>query len=226
MLIIAGDLCAQQNGSFKYTQQYGSFEDPRDGKAYKTTKIGDQVWMVENLDVSVFRNGDIIPEAKSFEQWAKAGENKQPAWCYFNNDPSTGSKFGKLYNWYAINDPRGLAPMGWHIPSDIEWSVLQNKLGGEEDAVEHLISKKDWPVSFLYGKNKSGFTALPGGKRKEYGDFEGVGKLAAWWSSTESNYITAWISQLEEINETFITEFKRVNYYKKASGFSVRCIKD
>ena len=96
----------------------------------KEIKIGQQVWMVENLNVDKFRNGEIIPEAKTDAEWKKAAENKQAAWCYYNNDSSNGTKYGKLYNWYAVNDPRGLAPKGWHIPSDKEWTDLTDYLGG------------------------------------------------------------------------------------------------
>ncbi|MFM7765029.1 MAG: FISUMP domain-containing protein, partial [Sphingomonadales bacterium] len=78
--------------------------------------IGKQVWMTKNLDVDKFRDGSSIPEAKTDEEWKKAGKNKQPAWCYYNNDPANGAKYGKLYNWYAVNDSRGLAPVGYHIP--------------------------------------------------------------------------------------------------------------
>lgn len=92
--------------------------DSRDGNAYKTVTIGNQVWMAENLNVDKFRNGDLILQAKTEEEWKKAGENKHPAWCYFDNDTANDAKYGKLYNWYAVNDPRGLAPAGWHIPTD------------------------------------------------------------------------------------------------------------
>jgi uncharacterized protein (TIGR02145 family) len=96
---------------------------------YKSVKIGTQTWMVENLNVSTFRNGDPIPEAKTNEEWEKAGKNKQPAWCYYENDPKNGAKYGKLYNWYAVSDPRGLAPVGWHVPTDAEWTLLSDFLG-------------------------------------------------------------------------------------------------
>jgi len=86
--------------------------------------IGTQTWKTLNLDVATFRNGDPIPEAKTDEEWKAAGENKQPAWCYYENDPMNGTNYGKLYNWYALNDLRGLAPTGWHIPTDLEWTVL------------------------------------------------------------------------------------------------------
>ena len=110
----------------------------------QTVTIGSQVWMTKNLDVATFRNGDPIPEAKSNEEWEKAGENKQPAWCYYNNDPANGAKYGKLYNWYAVNDSRGLAPVGYHIPSDAEWTKLTDFLGGESVARTKMKSKSGW----------------------------------------------------------------------------------
>jgi uncharacterized protein (TIGR02145 family) len=97
----------------------------------QTVTIGTQVWTTKNLDVSTFRNGDVIPQASTDEAWEAAGENKQPAWCYYDNDTANASKYGKLYNWYAVNDPRGLAPAGYHIPSDAEWTVLTDFLGDE-----------------------------------------------------------------------------------------------
>lgn len=88
--------------------------------AIKSIKIGNQTWMTENLNVDNFQNGDIIPEAKTTEEWEQAGKRQQPVWCYYDYDINNGKKYGKLYNWYAVNDPRGLAPKGWHIPSDEE----------------------------------------------------------------------------------------------------------
>ena len=90
-----------------------------------------QVWMTSNLDVNKFRNGDPIPEVKSTEEWLKAAENKQPAWCYYDNNPANGSKYGKLYNWYAVSDPRRLAPFGYHIPSNEEWTSFSGLPGGQ-----------------------------------------------------------------------------------------------
>jgi hypothetical protein len=90
----------------------------------KSVTIGTQVWMKENLNVSTFRNGEPIPEAKTAEEWKAAGAAKQPAWCYYDNDPKNGAKYGKLYNWYAVNDPRGLVPVGWHVPDIDELEVL------------------------------------------------------------------------------------------------------
>jgi len=97
----------------------------------QTVTIGTQEWMTENLDVSTFRNGDSIPEAKTNEEWKRAGELKQPAWCYYDNVPKNGTIYGKLYNWYAVNDARGLVPKGYHVPSDEEWTILTDFLGSD-----------------------------------------------------------------------------------------------
>jgi len=109
---------------------------------FKTVTIGTQVWMKENLNVSSFRNGDPIPEAKTEEEWKKACENKQPAWCYYENKATNGAKYGKLYNWYAVNDSRGLSPQGFHVPSDSEWTTLGEFLGA--DAGKKMKSKSGW----------------------------------------------------------------------------------
>ncbi len=119
---------------------------------FKTVSIGTQVWMTKNLDVCTFRNGDPIPEAKTHESWKSAGENKQPVWCYYNNDSKNGTKYGKLYNWYAVNDSRGLAPTGYHIPTDAEWTVLIDYLGGESGKKMRTTSGWD---SITWGESKT-----------------------------------------------------------------------
>ena len=107
-------------------------------KDNKEVKIGNQIWTSRNLDVSSFSNGDPIPEAKTEEEWRAASSNQTPAWCYLENNPANGKKYGKLYNWYAVHDPRGLAPKGWHIPNNEEWSILIEYLGGEKKAGKKL----------------------------------------------------------------------------------------
>jgi uncharacterized protein (TIGR02145 family) len=104
----------------------GEFTDGEFKKPFqcKTATIGNQIWMAENLNVTTFRNGDPIPEARTIEQWNDAARNKKPAFCYYNNDPSTAEKFGLLYNWWALNDPRGLAPLGWRIPNRTDAKTL------------------------------------------------------------------------------------------------------
>jgi len=120
----------------------------------QSIKIGTQVWTAKNLDVATFRNGDAIPQAKTNEEWEAAGENKQPAWCYYENNTANGTKYGKLYNWYAVVDARGLAPGGWHVPTDEEWTVLSTFLGGEAVAGKKMKSTSGWN-SYTTGGSKT-----------------------------------------------------------------------
>jgi len=186
----------------------------------KTIQIGTQIWMVENLNVDRFRNGDLIPEARTNEAWQKAGDNKQPAWCYYNNDPKNGVTYGKLYNWYAVNDPRGLAPKGYHVPSDAEWTVLTNYLGGENVAGTKMKSSSGWNDQG-FGTNSSGFSGLPGGYRNYGGAFYGVGKGGHWWSALEGG------SDYTLYRGLYCYSVGVNRYgYDKASGLSVRCLRD
>jgi uncharacterized protein (TIGR02145 family) len=180
----------------------------------------DQVWMDENLNSGRFRNGDPIPEAKTDEEWEKAGVNGDPAWCYYNNDPANGEKYGKLYNWYAVNDPRGLAPEGWHIPSDEQWDVLISYLGGEKGAGEKMKSTSGW-IENGNGTNKSGFSGLPGGFRGDFGAFGSLGKVGFWWSLSERDSMSAWYRGLG-----YFTPETYRDYNYKGRGYSVRCLKD
>ena len=111
-----------------------------DGNVYKTIKYGVQVWIASNLNVTHFRNGDVIPEAKTEEEWIKAGKSGSPAWCYYDNDPENGKKYGKLYNWYAIGDKRGLVPEGWHVSANADWRTLIKNLLGVDVAGVKLKS--------------------------------------------------------------------------------------
>jgi uncharacterized protein (TIGR02145 family) len=190
----------------------------------KEVRIGDQIWMSKNLNVDKFRNGDLIPEAKTAEDWKKAGENKQPAWSYYNNDPANGAKYGKLYNWYAVNDSRGLAPEGWKIPSDEDWSRLTDFLGGERVAGTKMKSTDFWADydgESGNGTNESGFQGLPGGYRSSFGSFNAIGKYGVWWSSSENATSNAWSRDLNYYNGNV-----NRNDDDKAIGFSVRCLRD
>lgn len=197
---------------------------------YKEITIGKQVWMTTNLNVDKFRNGDPIPQAKTDQEWQKAGYSKQPAWCYYNNDSANGDKFGKLYNWYAVNDPRGLAPAGWHVPDDSEWAALMEYLEGEKKektAGSKLKSKTGWKDNGN-GSNASGFTALPAGTRSYMGPFNSFGGASVWWSGTESNvsklqgaYTGAWGYSVNYHNNFFDRKS-----YNKIDGKSVRCVKN
>lgn len=186
-----------------------------------TVKIGNQIWMTKNLDVDCYRNGDPIPQVTEPTEWINL---KTGAWCYYNNDPAMGAIYGKLYNWYAVNDPRGLAPDGWHIPSDAEWITLTNYLGGESMAGGKLkeADTSHWCNPNTDATNSSGFTALPGGIRSYiYASFYMMGSSGYWWSGTEDKGIYAWDRTLGCSS----ARFPRI-YEGKPCGLSVRCIKD
>jgi uncharacterized protein (TIGR02145 family) len=187
-------------------------------KPIKEVKIGKQIWMAENLNVDKFLNGETIPEAKTEEEWKKAGEEGKPAWCYNNNDPKNGKIYGKLYNWYAVNDPRGLAPKGWKIPSDNDWLIMINFLGGESVAGKKLKSTNLWSAfdeKNGNGTNESGFSGLPGGGCLFKGTFFDIGQFAYWWNSSE---LTHGLSNSDDsINNGFNSD--------PSAGYSVRCIK-
>ncbi len=187
----------------------------------QTVTIGNQVWMTKNLDVDKFRNGDPFPQAKTAEEWKAARDIKQPAWCYYNNDPANGAKYGKLYNWYAVNDPRGLAPVGYHIPTDEEWTVLIDYLGGKDVAGEKMKSTSGWKGSGN-GTNESGFSGLPGGGRDGSGAFDDIGEYGTWWSSTEGSTGLAWGRFLGYGDG----DVSRYGDGSKREGFSVRCLRD
>ena len=198
-----------------------SFNENEASTKYPSVNIGNQVWMTENLNVSTFRNGDSIPQAQSEEAWRKAGQNFKPAWCYFENN----NEYGKLYNWYAVNDPRGLAPEGWHVPIDEEWFKLISYLGGKNIAGQKMKSTSRWrSISFLKsgnGTNESGFTGLPFGNRGHFGNFSSIGVGGYWWSSSESDHKNASNLYLKYNNGDIFN----CNLFKK-NGFSVRCIRD
>jgi uncharacterized protein (TIGR02145 family) len=185
----------------------------------ETVTIGSQAWALANLSVGTFRNGDTIPEAKSNEEWSKAGEKGQPAWCYYNNDPAMGKKYGRLYNWFAVNDPRGLAPAGWILPSDADWAKLSGFLGGQKVAGTRIKSTSGWKDGYN-GTNDTGFNGLPGGYRIENGSFLNLGSNAVWWSTTEDNTLSAFDRYL-----VLFDNLDRSNTPKQR-GSSVRCLKE
>jgi uncharacterized protein (TIGR02145 family) len=175
--------------------------------------IGAQVWMAKNLEITTFRNGDTIHQASSYEAWKKAGESKQPCYCY------NGESYGKLYNWYAVNDPRVLAPEGWHIPTDAEWTQLCDYLGGDV-AGKKMKSTSGWNNKGN-GTNESGFNGLPGGGRGLSGTFSGQGNGGYWWSASESNKDYAYY-RLLSCNFEDLSRYASYKYL----GFSVRCLRD
>lgn len=207
------------------------------------TAIGNQKWLIKNLNTSHFANGDPIPEASTIDEWILAGENEQPAWCYFNNDSSTSTTYGRLYNWYAVNDSRGLAPLGWSIPSNNDWDGLIKQM----IVKSNMYNKPEYSSDFLLGNYTSyvtdvvgsmlksiegwdndgngtdeiGFSALPNGMRTTFRTFLNLGKGSDWWSSSENDKGTAWCYSLSAYNSNIE---KTINF--KAFGFSVRAIKN
>lgn len=215
----------------------------------KGVAIGSQVWMSTNLNVSTYRNGDVIPQVQDKDTWDKLTTG---AWCYYENNAANGTKYGKLYNWYAVNDARGLAPAGWHIPTDQEWTVLENSLG--DDAGKKMKSTsgweswtditcsncKTWNTEYRRkkecnvcqdtrvngkktysgnGMNSSGFSGLPGGSRNLNGLFLCVGNYGKWWGASEGN-----VSLSRELN--YSNSNLSRSYVSKIYGFSVRCVRD
>jgi uncharacterized protein (TIGR02145 family) len=173
--------------------------------------------MAENLNVSKFRNGDPIPEAKTDAEWM----GKKPAWCYYNNDPKNGQKYGKLYNWYALTDPRGLAPEGWHIPNGADWDKLGTFLGGISAAGTKMKSKTGWNENGN-GTNESGFSGLPGSLRYEDGQFNDLGRMGYWWSISPN--IARTLSYTLNLSNGYMGW--GIGKANESYGFAVRCIQD
>jgi uncharacterized protein (TIGR02145 family) len=196
---------------------------------YESEIIGNQEWITRNLDVDRFRNGDLITYIELDEEWEKTGRNGQPAWCYYDNNPENGKKYGKLYNWYAVNDPRGLLPDGWRIPIVEEFFTLLD-YSGDEDYECHKIKSvdgwKEWEdgngsIQDGNGDNSSGFNAYPCGFRNNDGTFKSItekyGEFTFFWCDSELSNIISFVI------------FQNKGYYDyssdRAFGFSVRCIK-
>lgn len=186
-----------------------------------TVKIGKQTWMKKNLDVTRYRNGDPIPQVTDSVLWAALTTG---AYCYFNNDSATyAATYGKLYNWYAVSDPRGLAPAGWHVPSDVEWTTLTLFLGGDSVAGGKLkeTGLLHWRTPNRQATNTTGFTALPGGMRTNKGSFFSLNLYSLFWSSKGFGTTRAYFRSLNSISP-------RINrdYREKESAFYVRCVRN
>lgn len=180
--------------------------------------IGTQIWTTRNLEVTTYRNGDVIPQVTDPTAWANLTTG---AWCYYQNNTANGPIYGKLYNWHAVNDSRGLAPTGYHIPSDAEWTTLTDYLGGVGVAGGKMKATTLWNSPNTDATNSSGFTALPGGLRNNFGTFFNIGSIGTWWSSSGFAAPDAWFRYLEYNNGNASRESS-----DKKAGFSVRLIKD
>ena len=175
--------------------------------------------MVKNLDVSKYRNGDNIPQVTDQTEWTNLTTG---AWCYYENNTAYGPVHGKLYSWYAVNDSRGLAPSGWHIPSDTELTTLINCLGGDALSGGAMIEigTTYWETPNAGATNSSGFTALPAGFRSSSTAL-GIGRFGYWWSASENTLNFAWSRAIGYDGANSVRRFAN-----KSEGYSVRCVKD
>ena len=208
-----------------------SIVDIRNNKVYPAMDFGGKIWMTKNLNVKKFRNGDLIPESKTKEEWIKAAENGQPTWCYYNNDKLNGDKYGLLYNWYAVNDERGLSPLGSHIPSrqdieDLELAISKkdsvNNVGYNKtlrQAVYSIKMRSAW--NYISGTEycNSGFELMAGGCRSIDGGFNRIGEESFLWTSEDELKRTAWYQNVKSISNYTYSE-------NKGMGMYVRCLKD
>jgi uncharacterized protein (TIGR02145 family) len=204
--------------SFASAQCGGAGTIAFDGHTYGLVGIGSQCWFKENLRSDNYRNGDAIPGNLADSQWASTGTGAQ---AVYNDEPANLATYGRLYNWYAVNDARGLCPVGFHVPSDDEWTALENALGGASVAGSALKSSSgDLPP--WDGLNSSGFKALPGGSRGYDGLFSFVGASGTWWCASLNSH--GWVTS-RHMNENF--SGVNDNYYHNVGfGLSIRCVGD
>ena len=233
----SGDTLYLQNGGFviipglsvanpitKPTSGYGSNITDSENNTYKTVYIGTQQWMGENLNVSKYSDGTTIPNITDNTQWQN---NTTGAWAYYNNDVANNAKYGKLYNWYATspttNGNKNVCPTGWHVPTDAEWTVLTNYLGGETVAGGKMkeVGTASWNTPNTGSTNTSLFTGLPGGYRGSNGNYSGIGGNGYWWSGPDESTSYAWFRYLGNDNGNAFR-----NNYGKGNGLSVRCLRD
>lgn len=191
-----------------------------DGNIYTTVTIGTQVWLVENLKTTRYRNGDPIPHVTDGTQWSNLSTG---AYCNYNNDINNVSTYGRLYNWHAVADSRNIAPIGWHVPTDAEWDILKNYLGGGNVAGGKMkeVGITHWQTPNTDATNSSGFTGLPGGYRSNQGSFIDMTIREYWFSSTQFDAINAG-SRAVVYNSGYID----ISPNDKKIGMAIRCIKD
>ena len=190
-----------------------------DDNVYHTVIIGNQVWMAENLKTTHYRNGDTVANVVDSKDW---DELFSGAWCDINNHSPNADVFGHLYNWYALNDPRGLCPVGWRIPTDDDWTIMAEFLGGEQVSGGKLKETDTlyWHSPNTGATNVTGFSGLPGGSRQKDGPFWYFGYYGLWWTSTEENPEVAFYRSMSYDNTALFS-----NHFRKNCGLAVRCIK-
>lgn len=189
-----------------------------DGNEYKTIKIGDQIWMAENLRTTRYRDGTLIQNVQNDTQWERL---KGGAWSHYDNNTEYDEVYGKLYNWYAINNYHNLCPTGWHVPTDTDWNILVDSLGGDQIAGSKLkqIGTSRWLKLDINATNEIDFTALPGGSRAGNGSFLGIGYSAYWWTASSNNNSNSWYRRIVK-NSRGLGRLDGT----LSSGMSVRCV--
>ena len=192
----------------------GTFTDNRDSKTYKWVKIGDQVWMAENLNYT----GSGIQHITDATEWDNNSD--YDGWCYYDNNSSNGTIYGALYQWEAA---KRACPSGWHLPTDAEWTTLTDYLGGINVAGGKMkeIGTTHWNSPNTGADNSSGFSALPGGLRSSSGNFLNLGNGGLWWSAAEYSSNDAYYRYLT-YNHTEVYHISD----GKSHGYSVRCVRD
>ena len=242
-LLFSNLSCEKDSTSSKdYEYETGTVTDI-DGNTYQTVKIGDQWWMAENLRVTHYRNGEAIPKVTDDSEWYYSTTG---AYCNYDNDDNNAVTYGSLYDWFAVNDNRNIAPEGWHVPSDEEWKELEMYLGMSQSEADAFVSRGTNEGGKLKstsgwndngnGTNESGFSAVPGGYRdhnkssvtdingvvtETFGDYSGMGGSAYFWSSTEGDSYYALLRVLSDNGSEVIRYI-----VSKGFGLSVRCVRD
>jgi uncharacterized protein (TIGR02145 family) len=195
-----------------------------DGNVYTSVTIGTQVWMVENLKTTKYRNGDLIGTTTTDTLDISLETTPKYQWAYDGNESNVNT-YGRLYTWYAVMDSRNVCPTGWHVPSDAEWTTLTTYLGGKRVAGGKLkeTGTTHWRSPNTGATNETGFTALPSGYRDSDGTYGDVVDYGAWWSSSERSTTDAYYRYMYRHSSSV---YRRSHYSDKRNGFSVRCLRD
>lgn len=209
--------------SYGQNVKFATYVMDVDGNIYKTIVISNQTWMAENLKTTRYQNGTPIPNVTVSMQW---NDLSTGAWGNYGNQSSNDAVYGKLYNWFAVNDPRQLCPTDWHVPTMIEWTELTTNLGGEEWAGGKMkitgtleAGTGLWLSPNTGATNESGFSGLPGGIRYNAGTFNGLGGVGQWWSSTDVGF------QARNLRLDYSNDNVELGTYPKTGGFYVRCMR-
>lgn len=203
---------------------YGTVTD-QNGNTYATIVIGTQEWMAENLRATTYANGDPIPNLADAGQWLNAVFTSTGAWAHYENNPSYDVPYGKLYNAFVTTDPRNVCPSGWHVPTDAEWTLLSNYLGGDAVAGGKMKSPGIvyWDIANFGATNESGFSGLGAGYRHDQdASFTYARVTSTWWSSTQWGGPFQYFAR--RISETQVELFRP--FLASGYGLSIRCIRD